>query len=65
MDIKVFNTNLIKFVLIFKYEWDHDEIILRSFTFLCFLLFTPEIQMKGAFLFFGNLLQAFPNKTIF
>ena len=71
MDIKVFSTNLIRVVLISNHinEWHHDEIVLRSFIsslFFVFYSFTPEIQMKGAFfLFFGNLHQAFPFKTIF
>ena len=52
MDIKVFNTNLIRFVLIFNHI-NMNGIMMKSFFevhfFFVFYSFTPEIQMKGAF----------------
>ena len=66
MDIKVFNTNLIRFALIFN-RINMNGIMTKcsskfhKFTFLYFLLFHPEIQMKGAFLCsLGIYVKAFP-----
>ena len=71
MDIKVFNTNLIRFVLIFNHI-DMNGIMMNhsskfhKFTFLCFLLFHPEIQMKGAlFCSLGIYIKPFPIRQYF
>ena len=71
MDIKVFNTNL-RFVLIFNHinmNGIMTEIILRSFiSSLSFIFysFTPEIQMKGAFLCsLGIYAKPFPIRQYF
>ena len=50
-DMKVFNTNLIRVVLIFDHI-NMNGIMTKSFfevLFFVFYSFTPEIQMKGAF----------------
>ena len=71
MDIKVFNTNLIRVVLISNHinEWHHDEIVLQSFIsslFFVFYSFTPEIQMKGAFFCsLGIYIKPFPLRQYF
>ena len=71
MDIKVFNTNL-RFVLIFNHI-NMNGIMMKSFFEvsqvhfpLFFYSFTPEIQMKGAFLCsLGIYVKPFPIRQYF
>ena len=71
MDIKVFNINLIRFVLIFNRINMNTIMINHSskfhkFTFFVFYSFTPEIQMNGAFLCsFGIYVKPFPIRQYF